>query len=51
MVDERTEKFVQDMLKSAESKEKTKPNKMGSLKPEDMKDIMKEIQDKIQKKQ
>lgn len=50
MADQQTEKFVQDMLKSAEKKEETKPSKMGDVNPEDMKEVMKEIQDKIQKK-
>jgi len=48
-MDPDTEKFVKDMLESAEKKEKTKPDKMGDVKPEDIADVMKEIQDKIQK--
>ena len=43
------ENFVKDMLEKAKDKEKTKPQKRADVNPEEVEDILKQIQDDIQK--
>jgi len=49
-MDENTENFVNSMLESAKKKEETKPQKRADVDQEEVEDLLKEIQDKLQKK-
>ena len=49
MVDESTNNFVNAMLESAKKKEDVKPQKRVEADPDEVEDILKQIQERLQK--